>query len=110
MLVIPVGIISLQVLANFISLKLQNISLDLIGLFLLNYGLYFALFLYDTLIIDLLVLGVWHPAFLKLPAVEGDVPSVKQHLKLSLPVGIVAGLVLTLISTLISYFMFFFQV
>ncbi len=107
MLVIPGAIILLQVLANFVSLKLQNISLDLIGLFLLNYGLYLVLFLYDTLVIDLLVLGVWHPSFLKLPDVEGGVPSIKQHLKLSLPVGIVAGLVLTLISTLISYLMFF---
>ncbi|MFX1253253.1 MAG: hypothetical protein ACFFCZ_16715 [Promethearchaeota archaeon] len=106
-LVIPVAIILLQVFANFFSLRLQNISLDLIGLFLLNYGLYFVLFLYDTLVIDLLILGVWHPAFLNLPDVKGDTPSIKQHLKLSLPAGIVTGLALTLVSTLISYLMFF---
>lgn len=104
---IPVGIISLQVLANYISLELQNISLDFLGLFVINYLLYITLFLYDTLVIDLVFLGVWRPAFLKLPDVKNDSSSIKHHILISIPVGLIFGLIVTLISSTISWLAFF---
>jgi hypothetical protein len=108
MAIIPLSIICLQVLANYLSLKIQNIHLDFLGLFLLNYILYIILFIYDTLIIDFLVLGVWRPAFLKLSDKNRGDTSVKSHILISIPVGIVIGAGLSLISTVISTFLFFY--
>ncbi len=97
------GLISLQLLANFFGLKLQNFSISFGELFMLNYGLYLLLFLFDTLVIDILVIVKWHPAFLQLPETE-VATSVKYHLK-TIPIGIVLGLAITLIPSLISYFL-----
>ncbi|MHA2304344.1 MAG: hypothetical protein ACXACU_03045 [Candidatus Hodarchaeales archaeon] len=100
---IPVGIISLQILANYISLNPQTYSPDFITLFVMNYLLYLVLFLYDTLIVDLLVLGIWQPSFLKLPNPQDDNSSIKTHILISIPIGMILGGIITLISTFISY-------
>lgn len=100
---IPVGIISLQILANYLSLNPQTYSPDFMTLFVINYLLYLILFLYDTLIVDLLVLGIWKPAFLKLPNPTDDNSSIKTHILISIPIGMIFGGIFTLISTLISF-------
>jgi hypothetical protein len=75
-------------------------------LFLLNYGHYLMLFLFDTAVIDGLVLGVWRPGFLRLPDAMGG-ESMKKHILISIPIGVVAGLGLSAISTAVSYFTLF---
>jgi hypothetical protein len=58
--------------------------------------------LFDTVVVDGLVLSVWRPGFLQLP--EGmDGESMKRHMLLSIPVGMMAGIGLTALSTVISY-------
>ena len=72
----------------------------------MNFGHYLLLFLFDTLVIDGLVLAVWRPAFLRLPDAMGG-ESMKRHMLLSIPVGTVAGIGLSAVSTVISYLALF---
>ena len=62
------------------------------------------LFLYDTLVIDILVLVIWHPRFLRLPDTEAFT-SARYHLR-TIPAGTILGVLMTLISTLISFYGF----
>ena len=99
------GIMAIQILSNYFGLNLQAITLDFWTLFFLNYGLYYFLFLFDTLVIDILVIVIWHPKFLKLP--ENEVTtSLKYHLK-TLPAGTIIGAGITILTSLISYTLFF---
>ncbi len=100
MLTVPVGVISLLVLANCFGLPAQ---VGFFALFLLNFGHYLILFVYDTLVIDGLVLSVWRPDFLQLPEAIGW-ESMKEHIVLSLPVGPAVGAGLAVVGTAISYF------
>ena len=70
-------------------------------LMLLNFGHYVVLFLFDTVVVDGLVLSLWRPAFLRLPATMNR-ESMKRHVLLSIPVGLIAGIGLTALSTAIS--------
>ena len=81
-------------------------TIGLFPLFLLNYGHYLTLFLFDTLVIDGLLLGVWRPQFLRLPKTMGGA-SMKEHILKSIPVGIASGIVLTALSTLLSFLLLF---
>ena len=62
---------------------------------------YLVLFLYDTLVIDGLVIGVWRPSFLRLPDAMGR-QSMKRHMLVSIPAGLLIGAALTAISTAVS--------
>jgi hypothetical protein len=106
MLVFLLMLVGFQVLANYIGLAHDGIDIRFVALYLLNLGHYFILFLFDTLVIDGLVIGVWQPGFLRLPD-EMGAESMKKHISKSIPVGIIAGAVLTAISTAISYFALF---
>jgi hypothetical protein len=99
-------IIGFQCVANYLGLARRGFSPGLLGLYALNFGHYLLLFLFDSLVIDGLVLSVWRPGFLGLPDALGR-ESMKKHLLISLPVGTLAGLVLAAASTLISHFVFF---
>jgi len=105
MLTVLFGIIGLQLLSNYVGLRCREIELAFWPLFLLNYGYYAVLFLYDTLVIDFLVLSLWRPNFLQIPDVMSP-KSLKEHIILSIPRGFVAGAILTAVSTVISYFTF----
>ena len=96
--------VGLQLLANYYGLKTQGIGPDFAHLFLLNYALYYILFLYDTLVIDILVLVIWHPRFLRLPDTEAFT-SARYHLR-TIPAGTILGVLMTSISTLISFYGF----
>jgi len=102
MLAIPLGVVSLQTSANYFGLPTQ---VGFLALFMLNFGHYLILFVYDTVVIDGLVLSMWQPNFLRLPDAVGW-ESMKEHIKLSIPIGTAAGAGLAVLSTLISYFAF----
>ena len=99
------SIVGFLVLANYFGLVRQNILLSLGPLYFLNLSLYLILFLFDTIVIDGLVLGYWRPAFLKLPDAMGW-DSMKVHIIKSLPVGAFFGLIISLVSAAISYNLF----
>jgi hypothetical protein len=102
MLFLLLGIVGLQLLANYFGLARRGVAVTWLSLFLLNLAHYLILFAFDTLVIDALVLSVWRPPFLQIPDAMGG-ESMKKHVLASLPVGIAAGLVLTALSTAISY-------
>lgn len=66
-LIILFGTIGLQLIGNAVTLRQSGLSYSFLRLFLLNYALYWVLFLYDTFVIDILVIVKWHPKFMKLP-------------------------------------------
>ena len=103
MLTLLLGIVGLQVLANYFGLARKALEVSFFSLFLLNFGHYLILFIFDTVVIDGLVLSVWRPRFLQLPDAIGW-ESMKRHILLSIPIGTVVGIGLTAVSTVISYF------
>jgi hypothetical protein len=98
-------IIIFLVAANYFGLYQGGYNLNFWELYTLNLGLYLILFLYDTLVIDGLVLGYWRPSFLQLPEAMGA-ESMREHIKKSIPVGILGGLLLALVCTAISFLLF----
>jgi hypothetical protein len=95
-------LIGFLVLANRIGLGEHITGVGFGQLFLLNLALYLVLFVFDTLIIDTLVLGVWRPAFLRVPN-EMGASSMSEHARRSLPVSLAAGIILALVSAAVSY-------
>jgi hypothetical protein len=106
MLVIPLGILGLQLLANYAGLARTGAQLTLGALYLLNFAHYLILFLYDTLVIDGLVIGMWRPAFLRLPE-EMASESMRRHILVSVPVGTLLGALIVAISTTASSLILF---
>lgn len=104
MLIVPVSYFIFQVFSNYSGLFRRGFTLDFWNLFLLNYGIYLILFIFDTFFIDGFVLAVWRPAFLQLPDEMGK-DSMKKHILISIPIGLLIGVILTLISTSTSYFL-----
>ena len=74
-----------------------------VDVFVLNYALYLFLLLYDTLVVDILVLCIWKPGFLRVPEGEGFT-SIRHHVGTLLP-GSVIGFICTLISTAIIVYL-----
>ena len=101
MLILLVAIVGFQVLANYLGIAREGHRVSFLSLYLLNLAHYLVLFLFDTLIIDGLVLAVWRPSFLQLPEAMGR-ESMKGHMLRSIPVGLVAGIALSAFSTAIS--------
>jgi hypothetical protein len=99
-------IIGFLVLANACGLARRAFSISLGRLFVLNFALYLILLLYDTLVIDGLVLGLWRPAFLQLPDALGW-ESMKEHMLHSIPVGLAFGVILAGVSAILSFFTVF---
>jgi hypothetical protein len=104
MLILPISYFIFQVFSNNMGLVQQGITLTFGHLFLLNYGVYLILFLYDTFFIDGFVLATWRPTFLQLPDEMGK-ESMKKHILISIPIGLLIGAILTIISTTASYFL-----
>jgi hypothetical protein len=96
-------IVGFLVMANYFGLARQNFRLNFGPLYLLNLVLYLILFLFDTIVIDGLVLGYWRPEFLRLPNAMGW-DSMKVHIIKSIPVGAFFGLMIALLSTTISFY------
>jgi hypothetical protein len=106
MLILLLCIVGFQVAANYFGLVRKALEIGFFSLFLLNFGHYLILFVFDTIVIDGLVLSVWRPGFLRLPDAIGA-ESMKKHILLSIPIGTVAGIGLTVVSTVVSYFTLF---
>jgi hypothetical protein len=103
-LIILCGIIIIQIVSTITSLNSYINNGDFKGVFISNYFLFLVLFLYDTLIIDIMILVKWHPEFLHLPN-EEVFTSAKYHFKTLIP-GTIIGLAITTISVLIIYIFF----
>jgi hypothetical protein len=99
-------IVAFQMTANYFGLVREKLEVDFVALLLLNFGHYCILFLFDTAVIDGLVLSVWRPRFLRLTSALGP-ESMKEHMLKSIPVGLVAGVGLTAVSTTLSYLTLF---
>jgi hypothetical protein len=106
MIAFLLAIVGFFVIANMCGLPRVDFSISLGRLFVLNFALYFILFLYDTLIIDGLVLSLWRPAFMQLPDAMGW-ESIKEHMLRSIPVGLAFGVLLAGVSAVLSFFMVF---
>lgn len=104
MLIVPISYIVFQVTSNYFGLVRQGFIFNFWNLFLLNYGVYLILFIFDTLFIDGFVLPIWRPATLQLPD-EMNKESMKEHILISIPIGLLIGAILTFISTTTSYFL-----
>ena len=96
-----VGILLFLVAASVIDLTDRSFPVRWSDIFLLNIGLYLVLFLFDTFFIDAFVLGLWRPAFLKLPPEMGR-ESMREHIVKSIPVGLLSGVLLAGVSSLVS--------
>jgi hypothetical protein len=105
MMIIPAALLVLQLLANYTGLARRRIDPGFGGLYVLNFLHFLILFTYDTLVIDGLVLGLWHPAWLKVPDKMGR-QSMARHIRTSLPVGVVLGALMALVTTGVSYLAF----
>lgn len=105
MVVFLLSIVGFFVLANYLGLAGRGFQLSLVALFVLNLALFLILFLYDTIVIDGLVIGYWRPDFLNLPDAMGK-ESMRTHMLKSIPVGFMFGLVISAISSVIAFFTF----
>jgi hypothetical protein len=102
MTIIPIALLGLTLVSNYFGLVRNEVVLDFSPLFLLNFGIYVIFFIYDTLVIDGLVLGIWRPSFLNLPDAMGK-ESMSKHILISIPVGLLFGIILTLFNTALSH-------
>ena len=106
MLIVPVSYLILQFVSIRFGLVRRDVYLNFGSLYLLNFGIYLILFLFDTGFIDGFVLTIWRPAFLLIPAAMGK-ESLRKHILISLPIGLLVGVFVNLISTTIAYFWWF---
>lgn len=74
------------------------------GVGLWNFCMIIALVLYDSLIIDLLVIGVWRPPFLHLPD-HYNMESMIRHVKKTFIVGWIFIIPLTVIPSVLYYYL-----
>ena len=91
--------------ATYFGLHMKGISPSFWTLWLMNFMTFFTLLLFDTFIIDILILVLWHPAFLKLP--DMDVcTSISFHLKTML-FGTIFSIAISFIGSLGAWLLFF---
>jgi hypothetical protein len=101
MLIIPIAILLLQLAGNYLGLARRGLSFAFGPLYLLNLVHYLILLLYDTLVIDGVVLAKWRPSFLNLRDDMGR-DSMGRHMLISIPIGTIFGAVIALITTRLS--------
>lgn len=102
MLVVIIGFL---VAANYFGLFAKGFQLGFVPLWLTNFVLYMIVSIFDTWVIDWLVVAVWRPGFLNLPEEMGK-KSMREHIQQSILVVPVIGVVLTVLATGISYLVF----
>ena len=89
--------VALMVVADMQDLAQSGARLTFSSLLAYNYTVYIFWLLFDTIVIDILLVAVWHPGFLKLPSREPH-GSVSYHLR-TIPRGLVLGMPVTLVGT-----------
>ena len=82
---------------NYLSLISQGIDLEFLPLFGLNLALIFILIVYDSAIIDWLVIGHWRPSFLHLPEAM-DKGQMADHIRRTFFAGPIFALLLAALS------------
>jgi hypothetical protein len=68
MSVIPLAVIALQIISSRYLISRKGFQPKFYQLWLINSGMYLISAIYDTFVIDYLVLAVWRPPFLSIPA------------------------------------------
>jgi hypothetical protein len=91
--------------AAYFGLHQKGISPSFWTLWLMNFLIFFTLLLFDTFIIDILILVLWHPAFLKLPDMDVHT-SILFHLKTML-FGTIFSIVVSFVVSLAAWLRFF---
>ena len=76
--------------------------MNLGGLYAINHGLHLIVFLFDTIVIDGIVIGHWRPAFLE-TASAMSAESMREHIEKSIAVGTLFGLIINLLCTVVSF-------
>jgi len=75
---------------------------SILYLFLLNLGLITSLSLFDALVIDILLLLVWRPSILNLPAGQPTREYMKRHIQIQFTKGWIFKLPMALIGAVIG--------
>jgi len=82
---------------NYFSLVSQGITLKFWSVFSLNLALIIILIVYDTLVIDWLVIGYWRPSLLQLPEAM-DKEQMVEHIRRTIFVAPLFALLLAALS------------
>lgn len=96
---------SFPLIATYVGLALKSLTPGFWQLFLMNFLIFMMVSFYDTFIIDILILVVWHPDFLNLPDAEAFNSAI-YHIKTLIP-ATAFSLVFSLISSLIAWLIIF---
>jgi hypothetical protein len=94
-------IIGFMTTANYFGLVSRQIELEFWPVFWLDLALIMILIVYDTLVIDWWVIGIWRPVFLQLPETMNKT-EMKEHIRRSFFVAPIFGVLLALVSAAIS--------
>ena len=89
----------------YFGLHMKGMNPSFWTLWLMNFLIFFTLLLFDTFIIDILILVLWHTAFLKLPDMDVQT-SISFHLKTML-FGTIFSIVTSFIGSLAAWLIFF---
>jgi hypothetical protein len=89
--------IVLIVVADLSDLFTPGTTTSFFDLMSVNYLVYLFWLLFDTLVIDILLVGLWHPGFLRLPEREAHGSAI-YHLR-TIPQGMMIGIVVVLIAS-----------
>jgi len=95
------GITFLQIAINYFGKEMYQGTIPWWRAFFIDHFLFIILFIYDTFVIDYLVIIKWRPKFLRLPE-SMDLESMKTHIKASIRIGIPFGLLITGLSVVLS--------
>jgi len=90
---------------NYLSLVSLGATLAFWPLFSLNLALMLILVIFDTLVIDWWMIGLWRPAFLQLPN-EMDRQQMKVHIRRTLVVAPPICLLIALLSAGVTILLF----
>lgn len=86
----------LLVVADLRLVRTSGVPVPFSMLLMLDYLTYMFWLLFDTIIIDIVVVALWHPAFLRLPDPEAH-GSAAYHLR-TIPRGMIIGIVIAALS------------
>jgi hypothetical protein len=90
-------VVAFITMTNVLSLVCRGIEPRFWSLFGLNLSLILVLIVYDSLVIDWLIIGHWRPRFLNLPKAM-DKEQMKEHIRRTFIVGPLFALLLALLS------------
>ena len=95
-------IIGFLVMGNYFSIVRPQFQPSFWGIFGLNLGVMLLLVVYDSVVIDWVVIGTWRPPFLNLPPAM-DREQMKVHLKRTLVASPIFSIALAGIASLCTY-------